>query len=140
VSEQVNERITYRPFTSDDITAAHALTVELKWPHRADDWRFVVQAGAGFVAQTPEGVIGTALYWTYGTERASLGMVIVSPAWQGRGIGKKLMELVLEQLDGRVTFLHATTALREAGFSGGWHARSASRGCVPAAAGVVAAG
>jgi predicted N-acetyltransferase YhbS len=110
VSEQVNERITYRSFTSDDITAAHALTVELKWPHRADDWRFVVQAGAGFVAQTPEGVIGTALYWTYGAQRASLGMVIVSPAWQGRGIGKKLMELVLEQLDGRVTFLHATTA------------------------------
>ncbi|MDN7184247.1 GNAT family N-acetyltransferase [Caballeronia sp. SEWSISQ10-4 2] len=110
MSEQVNERITYRSFTGDDIAAAHALTVELKWPHRVDDWRFVVQAGAGFVAQTPEGVIGTALYWTYGAERASLGMVIVSPAWQGRGIGKKLMELVLEQLGGRVTFLHATTA------------------------------
>jgi predicted N-acetyltransferase YhbS len=114
VSEQVNERITeqitYRAFTGDDIAAAHALTVELKWPHRADDWRFVVQAGAGFVAEAADGVIGTALYWTYGTERASLGMVIVSPAWQGRGIGKRLMELVLEQLGGRVTFLHATAA------------------------------
>jgi len=114
VSEQVNERITeqitYRAFIGDDIAAAHALTVELKWPHRADDWRFVVQAGAGFVAEAADGVIGTALYWTYGTERASLGMVIVSPAWQGRGIGKRLMELVLEQLGGRVTFLHATAA------------------------------
>lgn len=90
MSEQVNERITeqvtYRAFTGDDIAAAHALTVELKWPHRADDWRFVAQAGAGFVAEATEGVIGTALYWTYGTERASLGMVIVSPAWQGRGL------------------------------------------------------
>ena len=106
VNERSNERITYRAFTGDDIAAAHALTVELKWPHRADDWRFVVQAGAGFVAEVAEGVIGTALYWTYGAERASLGMVIVSPAWQGRGIGKRLMELVLEQLGGRVTFLH----------------------------------
>jgi predicted N-acetyltransferase YhbS len=114
VSERFNERsseqITYRAFAGDDIAAAHALTVELKWPHRADDWRFVVQAGAGFVAEALEGVIGTALYWTYGAERASLGMVIVSPAWQGRGIGKRLMERVLEQLGGRVTFLHATVA------------------------------
>ena len=55
-------------------------------------------------------MIGTALCWTYGAERASLGMVIVSPAWQGRGIGRKLMELVLEGLGGRVTFLHATPA------------------------------
>jgi len=59
VSEQVNERITeqitYRAFTGDDIAAAHALTVELKWPHRADDWRFVVQAGAGFVAEAADG-------------------------------------------------------------------------------------
>lgn len=110
MSEQVNERIAYRRFTGYDIAAAHALTVELKWPHRTDDWRFVAQAGAGFVARTADGVIGTALYWTYGAERASLGMVIVSPAWQGRGIGKKLMELVLAELGGRVTFLHATTA------------------------------
>jgi predicted N-acetyltransferase YhbS len=114
VSERVNERsgeqITYRAFTGDDIAAAHALTVELKWPHRADDWRFVLQAGAGFVAEAAQGAIGTALYWTYGAERASLGMVIVSPAWQGRGIGKRLMELVLGQLGGRVTFLHATAA------------------------------
>ena len=110
VNERVSEQITYRAFTGDDIAAAHALTVELKWPHRADDWRFVVQAGAGFVAEVAEGVIGTALYWTYGAERASLGMVIVSPAWQGRGIGKRLMELVLERLGGRVTFLHATPA------------------------------
>ncbi|MFK4447297.1 putative N-acetyltransferase YhbS [Caballeronia udeis] len=114
MSEQVNERmseqVTYRAFTADDIAAAHGLTVELKWPHRADDWRFVLQAGTGFVAEAAEGVIGTALCWTYGAERASLGMVIVSPAWQGRGIGKKLMELVLERLGKRVTFLHATPA------------------------------
>jgi hypothetical protein len=86
------------------------LTVELKWPHRADDWRFVVQLGVGFVAEDASGVIGTALCWKYGADRASLGMVIVSPARQGHGIGRKLMELVLEELGGRITFLHATPA------------------------------
>nr|WP_216668607.1 GNAT family N-acetyltransferase [Paraburkholderia xenovorans] len=86
------------------------MTVELKWPHRTDDWRFVALLGEGFVAEDASGVIGTALCWKYGDGRASLGMVIVSPAQQGRGIGRKLMELVLEELGGRVTFLHATTA------------------------------
>jgi hypothetical protein len=55
-------------------------------------------------------MIGTALCWKYGAERASLGMVIVSPGRQGRGIGRKLMDLVLDELGSRVTFLHATTA------------------------------
>jgi len=110
VSASINDSISYRGFTQDDIAAAHALTVELKWPHRADDWRFVEQLGVGFVAEDASGVIGTALCWKYGAERASLGMVIVSPAHQGRGIGRKLMELALEELGGRVTFLHATPA------------------------------
>ncbi|WP_027213863.1 GNAT family N-acetyltransferase [Burkholderia sp. WSM2232] len=102
--------ITYRRFTLDDVAAAHALTVELKWPHRPDDWKFVAQLGTGFVAEDASGVIGTALCWKYGVDRASLGMVIVSPARQGLGIGRRLMELLLEELGGRITFLHATAA------------------------------
>ncbi|WMY10721.1 GNAT family N-acetyltransferase [Paraburkholderia phenoliruptrix] len=104
------DSITYRRFTLDDVAAAHALTVELKWPHRPDDWKFVAQLGVGFVAEDASGVIGTALCWKYGADRASLGMVIVSPARQGLGIGRKLMEMVLEELGGRITFLHATAA------------------------------
>ncbi|MBW9107746.1 GNAT family N-acetyltransferase [Paraburkholderia phenoliruptrix] len=104
------DSITYRRFTLDDVAAAHALTVELKWPHRPDDWKFVAQLGTGFVSEDASGVIGTALCWKYGRDRASLGMVIVSPARQGHGIGRKLMELLLEELGGRITFLHATAA------------------------------
>ena len=104
------DSITYRRFTLDDVAAAHALTVELKWPHRPDDWKFVAQLGVGFVAEDVSGVIGTALCWKYVADRASLGMVIVSPARQGLGIGRKLMEMVLEELGGRITFLHATAA------------------------------
>ena len=101
---------SYRPFTPDDIGAAHALSSELNWPHRADDWRFVADAGTGFVAEDASGVIGTALCWKYGSDTASLGMVIVSPEQQGRGIGRKLMELLLEELGDRTTLLHATPA------------------------------
>ncbi|HEY1151112.1 MAG TPA: GNAT family N-acetyltransferase, partial [Pseudoduganella sp.] len=37
-------------------------------------------------------------------------MVIVSPDWQGRGIGKKLMQMVLGELGQRTVLLHATEA------------------------------
>nr|WP_213234064.1 GNAT family N-acetyltransferase [Caballeronia sp. NK8] len=102
--------LLYRPFTADDIAAAHALSVEVKWPHRADDWRSVLDAGAGFIAQDGERVVGTALYWNHGDDGGSLGMVIVAPDCQGKGIGRKLMELLLESLGKRITVLHATPA------------------------------
>ncbi len=100
----------YRRFTVDDIDAAHGLSVAVRWPHRREDWRFAVDAGTGFVAEENGVVIGTALCWKFGVDRATLGMVIVSPDEQGRGIGRKLMELVVEELGERVTFLHATPA------------------------------
>jgi GNAT superfamily N-acetyltransferase len=111
VSESsVKKSPAYRRFTSADIDAAHGLSQAVRWPHRADDWRFMFDAGTGFVAEDNGTVIGTALCWKFGTERGTLGLVIVSPDEQGRGIGRKLMELVLEELGNRVTFLHATVA------------------------------
>ncbi|WP_250536510.1 GNAT family N-acetyltransferase [Caballeronia sp. AZ10_KS36] len=102
--------VVYRPFTAADIPAAHALSVEVKWPHRADDWRFVLDAGGGFIAQDGERVVGTALCWKHGDDGGSLGMVIVAPDSQGKGIGRRLMELLLEALGSRITVLHATPA------------------------------
>jgi len=111
VSESaVKSDLHYRRFSADDIDAAHGLSVAVRWPHRPEDWRFASEAGTGFVAVEHGVVIGTALCWKFGADRATLGMVIVSPEQQGRGIGRKLMELVLEELGERVTFLHATPA------------------------------
>ena len=101
---------SYRAFESNDIVPAHALSLAVGWPHRVEDWQFMFDAGSGFVAQDNGAVIGTALYWKYGADRGTLGLVIVSPQAQGRGIGRKLMDLVLEALGHRVTFLHATPA------------------------------
>jgi predicted N-acetyltransferase YhbS len=113
VSESTQTRmeagaLSYRRFTEDDFAAAHTLSMAVKWAHRVEDWRFVAQPGAGFVAVEDGAVTGTILFWKYGKDCASLGMVIVSPEQQGRGIGRKLMELVIEELGARITFLHAT--------------------------------
>lgn len=106
----MSDSIHYRPFTVADVDAAHALTLELKWPHRAEDWHFVTNLGEGFVAERDGRVIGTVLCWKYGEDTSSLGMVIVSPAFQGYGIGRRLAEMALEALGARATVLHATPA------------------------------
>lgn len=108
----MSDSIQYRRFTAADVAAAHALTVELKWPHRTEDWQFVANLGAGFVAERDSRVIGTVLCWKYGAQASSLGMVIVSPAHQGFGIGRRLTEMALEELGSRATVLHATQAGR----------------------------
>jgi predicted N-acetyltransferase YhbS len=100
----------YRAFTAADIPTAHALSQAVNWPHRAEDWQFAAAHGTGFAAEDSGVVVGTGLCWKFGADRASLGLVIVSSEHQGRGIGRKLMELLLEELGSRVTFLHATPA------------------------------
>lgn len=100
--------VNYRPFVSEDIGAAHRLSSAINWPHRIDDWRFVASVGGGFVAEHEGRVVGTALRWKYGSDTASLGMVIVAPEYQGFGIGRALMTRVLDDLGTRMTQLIAT--------------------------------
>ncbi|MBP0588224.1 GNAT family N-acetyltransferase [Paraburkholderia sp. LEh10] len=102
--------IDYRPFTFDDIAAAHALSSAVRWRHRPDDWRFAARTGQGYVAQDGSGVIGTALSWRFGREAATLGMVIVAPERQRRGIGRKLLELLIDELGPRTLLIHASPA------------------------------
>ncbi len=101
---------SYRPMTSADIPTAHAMSLAVSWPHRPEDWQFGLDTGTGFVAELNGTVIGTALCWKHGPQRASLGLVIVSDAYQGRGIGRTLMQMLLAEAGDRVTFLHATPA------------------------------
>ncbi len=102
--------IAYRSMTEHDLPAAHALSQTMRWPHRLEDWQFVLVLGAGFVAEEGGAVIGTGLCWKQGEDHASLGMIIVSPQHQGKGIGRELMNRVLEELGQRCTLLIATPA------------------------------
>jgi len=100
----------YRKFRPADVPAAHGLSLEAGWPHRLEDWRFVRRLGMGHVALEARKVVGTILTWKHDRRNASLGMVIVDPAYQGRGIGKRLMRLALRDVTGRSVMLTATPA------------------------------
>ncbi len=114
--------IVYRPMREADLPAAHALSQAVRWPHRPDDWLFALRLGTGFVAEEDGAVVGTALCWHQGPRHGSLGLIIVSPDHQGKGIGRRLMHLVLEQLGDRCTLLNATVAGQPLYESLGFHA------------------
>jgi predicted N-acetyltransferase YhbS len=100
--------VRLRAMTPDDLAAAHALSRAEQWPHRLEDWAICLKLGAGVVACREDEVIGTAMYWAYGTEFATIGMVIVSRAEQGHGLGRLLMQNVIDQLGDRTLLLNST--------------------------------
>ncbi|QHM71535.1 GNAT family N-acetyltransferase [Mixta intestinalis] len=111
-----------RPMTPADLAACAALTQEVKWPHRLADWQMMLALGEGLVAEHQGRIVGSTLYWRWGTQRATLGLIIVAGAMRGQGIGSVLLEQALQQLPGMTLHLHATAAgaplYRRFGFAG----------------------
>lgn len=112
MSQQIANKVHYRPMEAADLPGAHQLSLEVNWPHRLEDWQFVHGLGQGFVAELGGEKVGTAMCWPFGAGHATLGMVIVAPECQGLGIGKQLMNLLMEALAGRTVFLIATESGR----------------------------
>lgn len=105
---ETKARVAMRRMTTEDLSHALALSREQKWPHRREDWEMLFQMGFGYIAEQDGEIVGTAMTWLYGTDAATLGNVIVSQPYRGMGIGRRLMELVLADLDDRTVILHAT--------------------------------
>jgi GNAT superfamily N-acetyltransferase len=97
-----------------DLTQLHALSIAIGWPHRGEDWEILRSTGHGVVAVDKIGrIVGSAMWFPYGKDFATIGMVITTPRLQARGAGSWLMEYVLQQVEGRALGLNVTAeALR----------------------------
>ena len=103
-----DDGVALRPMTADDLPEAHALSAEQRWPHRPVDWEQVFAHSEGLVAERDGKVVATAQRWLWGERHATIGLVIVSPACQGRRIGHRLRSALLEGMDDRTVLLQAT--------------------------------
>jgi len=108
VSDFADDGIVLRTMTAADVPQTQALSAELRWPHRPVDWEQAFTHSEGLVAERDGKIVGTAQRWLWGERHATIGLVIVSPACQGRRIGNRLMSALLEGMDGRTVLLQAT--------------------------------
>lgn len=95
-----------------DLDGIMDLVRAVAWPHRREDIAQFIRLGGGRI--TRDGADGrplaTGLWWTFGDALARIGLVIVAPDAQGRGIGRKLVETLLEDVAPRPVVLLATEA------------------------------
>jgi len=97
--------------TTVQIDLLHGLSMGVRWPHRPKDWELLLKTGQGLVAVDGIGrVFGSAMWFPYGDDFATIGMVITSPRNQAQGNGRWLMDQVLERCAGRHLSLNATPA------------------------------
>ena len=99
-----------RLLTTDDLDEASGLSAAAGWNQRLADWRMLLQlAPAGsFAAVADARIVGTAIGIDYGTF-GWIAMMLVEPAWRGRGLGARLLEAAIEAVPpGRPIRLDAT--------------------------------
>lgn len=103
--------ISTRPMQPADIAAARALSQAQGWPHTEADWAVHLALGEGRVATLRDGnIIGTLICWAWGSETGTLGLIIVDPHYQGRGIGRRLMSDAMSNFGERKLQLVSTKA------------------------------
>lgn len=102
---------TLRPMHAGDLDAVHRLVVQWSWPHRRDDCALLIELGDGVVAMDAAWqVVGVGMWWGFGADVGTVGMVMVAPEHQGRGIGHALMTALIAAAGPRALMLNATAA------------------------------
>lgn len=93
------------------------MSLHLYWPHRLADWQFHHQVSSSWAVELeePDGkrsVAGSGMLCPLGEDYASLGLVIITDALQGRGLGRAMMQRLLQDAGTRNVILNATEAGR----------------------------
>jgi GNAT superfamily N-acetyltransferase len=96
--------------TATHLAQALSLSLEMNWPYRLEDWAFAHQLGQGIALEQGRRLVGTAMWWPNGDAFATAGMIIVSNDFQGRGLGARLFDALLDELGSRTVVLNSTAA------------------------------
>ena len=95
-------------FTPAHLAGAWALSQQIGWPHRIEDWALNQRVSSGVVALHRGRLVGTALATPMGGV-ATINMVVVDRSMRGRGLGRSLLEAAMAAAAGRELRLVATS-------------------------------
>ena len=85
------------PLTQHHLDQATGLSQTEHWPHRQEDWEMLLVLSVGTVALRGSQVVGTALRTDYGGDVSTMNMIIVAQSERGQGLGRKVMEAVMDK-------------------------------------------
>lgn len=115
------------PLLASEIHFAEALVTEAGWNQTAKDWRAFLDLGTVHAIRNDAGhVVATAATLPYGGQFAWISMVLVSKAFQRRGLATRLLKRCVTDIQaaGLIPVLDATPAGREVygglGFQDSW--------------------
>lgn len=102
-----------RRLTLRDLNACADLSEDRGWPREEHKWGLLLSAGKGYGIDDPDGGLVTACVVTeYGAQErpvlGAIGMVLVADRHARRGVGRRLMRHVLENMGTTPLTLHAT--------------------------------
>ncbi|GGS71269.1 GNAT family N-acetyltransferase [Nonomuraea spiralis] len=102
--------MTLRRLTFDDLEDCSRLAEDRNWGAERHKWRLLFEVGEPYGIEAPDGdgLAATNVLTPYGDDHAVISMVLTASRYARRGLGRQLMNHVLERADGRAVSLYAT--------------------------------
>ncbi|WP_339130419.1 GNAT family N-acetyltransferase [Streptomyces sp. f51] len=102
-----------RRLTPRDLVACADLSENRGWPREEHKWGLLLAAGTGYGIDDPTGgLVAVCVVTDYGPrerpELAAIGMVLVAERHARRGVGRRLMRHLVEEMGSTPLTLHAT--------------------------------
>ncbi|THA71872.1 GNAT family N-acetyltransferase [Streptomyces sp. A0958] len=103
-----------RRLTRDDLVPCADLSEDRGWPRDEERWALLLAAGTGYGIDDPDtkGLVASCVVVSYGPELAAIGMLLVAGRHARRGVGRYLMQRVIEAAGDTPLSLYATSAGR----------------------------
>ncbi|MCU0819225.1 MAG: GNAT family N-acetyltransferase [Beijerinckiaceae bacterium] len=101
------DTLTLSPFGKAHLEGAVRLSRAVSWPHRLEDWALLLSLSKGSVVLDGETVLATTLVTPMGPV-ATASMIIVDGERRGAGLGRRVMEAAMAQVNPQEWRLTAT--------------------------------
>lgn len=95
-----NTETAIRRLTVSEAAAAQPLSIEAGWNQLGADWRFMLEAGAAFGVDLPDGRLGaSALVLPVGDDLRWISMVLVTADLRRKGVGTDLLRACIAEAE-----------------------------------------